>query len=206
VRGSKSVAGKRQARAGRPAAVRLLPRARVAAAVSRLTTTVGAERFAAAKALLVTAEKDPARLYPHFAAIVDLLAGTGKVLRWNALQMLSLLAAVDTERRLDGVLPQYLAFIAGPSLISAANAIQGAGRIAQARPDLRARIVAALLAVEHATYETAECRNVALGHVLDVLATLGDEALQDDSVRAFVLRQRTNSRAAVARRAQSMAV
>ena len=79
------------------------------------------------------------------------------------MQIIARLAAADADRKVDGILHTYLGFISAGNLISAANAIQGAGQIGRSRPDLVDRIVPAILGVERATYETPECRNVAIG-------------------------------------------
>lgn len=187
----------------RPAA-RMLPESRVAAAVRTMSEPTGTARFAAGKALCVTAEKDPGRVYAHFDAIAALLDSDCKIVRWNALQTLARLAPADVDRKLDGVLDAYLAPIRGDNLISAANAIQGAGRIGAARSDLLERVLPAILSVENARYETAECRNVALGHVLSVLAELGPEVCRRPEVANLIRRQQTNTRAAVARKARGI--
>jgi len=185
-------------------AVRMLSPAQVCTAVKTMAAPSGTARFAAGKALTVTAEKDPGRVYLHFDVIAALLESASKIVRWNALQIVGSLASVDTERKLDARLDTYLGFIRGNNLISAANAIQGAGRIARCRPDLLDRIIPAILDVEQATYETAECRNVAIGHALDVLHELGPSVCRRADVAGFIRRQRTNTRAAVARSAERM--
>lgn len=185
-------------------AVRMLSHAQVPAAVERLAAPSGTARFAAGKALAVTAAKAPERVYPHWDTVAGLLTSDSKVVRWNALQIIASLACADTQHKLDALLETYLGFIRGGNLISAANAIQGAGRIARARPDLVDRIVAAILGVEDAAYETPECRNVALGHALGVLDELGPSVCRRSDVAAFIRRQATNSRAAVARCAERM--
>jgi hypothetical protein len=137
-------------------AVRMLSTAQVPAAVQTMAAPSGPARFAAGKQLAVTAEKDPARVYPHFDALAALLDSDSKVVRWNALQIVARLAPADIEHKVDAQLDTVLAPIHGDNLISAANAIQGAGRIAQARPALLDRILPALLSVEHATYATPD--------------------------------------------------
>jgi hypothetical protein len=176
-----------QRKRGRPAP-RRLPKSRVAA-----------------KAVSVTAQRDPARAYPHLDALAALLAADSRIIRWNAIQNIALLAPVDTARKLDAHLDAYLGLITGGNLVSAANAIPGCARIARARPDLLERILRALLRTQTATYETPECRNVALGHVLSTLSELGPDVCRRRDVADFILRQRANTRAAVARRATRLA-
>jgi hypothetical protein len=165
----------------------------------------GTARFGAGKALCVTAEKDPSRVYPHFDAIATLLESDSKIVRWNAIRVVALLAPVDADRKLDALLGTYLAFIQGGNLISALNAVKGAAVIAQARPDLLDRIIRSILAVERSDYETPECRNVAIEKALDALCEIGPVACRRPEVGRFVHRQKANTRPAVARRAERMA-
>ncbi len=183
----------------RPPAPRVLAPARVPAAVQELAAPSGSARFAAGKALSVTAAKNPGRVYPHFDAIAAGLASDSQIVRWNALRIIAALASADSQRKIDALLDTYLAFIRGGNLISAANAIQGAGCIAYSRPDLLRRILPVLLAVESATYETPECRNVAIGQTLAALEKLGPSVCRRRKVLAFVRRQQTNPRTPVAR-------
>ncbi len=185
--------------------VKALSCAQVRAAVERMSAPSGTARFAAGKALAVTAEKAPDRVYPYFGQIAALLESGSKVVCWNALQIVGSLAPADVDHRLDGILDGYLAFIRGNNLVSAANAIQGAGKIAQARPELLDQIIPAILGVRRATYKTPECRNVAIGQTLEVLRELGVCARRRADVAAFIRGQTTNSRAAVARLAKQMA-
>ncbi|MEP0845347.1 MAG: hypothetical protein HRF50_00840 [Phycisphaerae bacterium] len=164
----------------------------------------GTARFAAGKALSVTAEKNPARVYPFFDAIAARLSSDSKVVCWNAMRILAALAGVDSQRKVDALLDRYLAFIRGGNLISAANAIRGAGRIALARPDLLNRIVPAILEVERASFETPECRNVAIGQALQALRPLGASVHSRADVAGFIRRQKSNPRTAVAACAEEL--
>lgn len=165
----------------------------------------GTARFAAGKALCVTAERDPSRVYPYFDAVAALLTSDCKIVCWNAMRILGTLASVDAERKLDAQLDALSAGIRGGSLITAANAIQSLGRVAVARADLLECILPALMKVEHLDYETPECRNVALGKVLDALSGLGANVLRRPEVASFVRRQVRNPRPAVAKKAGRLA-
>lgn len=166
----------------------MLPAARVPAAIRSMGAPSGVARFAAGKALCATAAKDPERVYPHFDELVRLLESSSKVVRWNAIQLLGLLAPVDKHRRLDEHLDRYLALITGGNLVSAANAIQGAARIGLARPELLDRIIPAILAVAHANYETPMCRTVAIRHARKALTDLGPQVGARADVARFLSR------------------
>jgi hypothetical protein len=58
--------------------------------------------------------------------------------------------------------------------------------------------------VRQATYETPQCRNVAIGHALDALRRLWAQVRARPDVAAFVRDQVSNTRPAVARRAREL--
>lgn len=184
--------------------VAALPPAKVAAAVKTMAAPSGTARFAAGKALAITAAKDPARVYPYFDEIAPLLESDSKVVCWNAMQILASLAPADDGHRLDSVLDSYLAFIRGGNLVSAANAIGGSARIGKCRPDLLDRILPAILGAERAVFGTAECRNVAIQQTLDALLELGPDVCRRPEVIKFISRQTTNPRPAAAKRARQL--
>ncbi|MCO6436302.1 MAG: hypothetical protein J5J06_04360 [Phycisphaerae bacterium] len=184
----------------------MIPQARVAGAVETMSAPAGTARFAAGKGLCITAEKDPIRVYPHFEVIASLLESDSKIVRWNAMRILAELAPVDQRRKLDKCLSFYLAFVRCGNLISAANAVGCLGKIVCNRPDLLERVLPAFLEVERLDYETPECRNVALGQVLDALVLFGPDVLARPDVSGFVRRLTSNSRAAVARKARKIAM
>jgi hypothetical protein len=186
--------------------VRLLSPAQVAAAVRTMGAASGTQRFAAGKALTATAQRDPPRVYPHFEALAALLDSNSQVVRWNALQILGALAGVDEDRQIDALLARILDFMTAGKLITAANAIGCAAEIGRARSDLLDRIVTRMLAVENTTYDTPECRNVAIGHVLNALRQLWPNVHGRADVAAFVRRQQANPRPKVARSAAELAV
>jgi len=185
--------------------VRVLTRTQVGGAIRTMFEPKGTARFAAGKALVVTAEKAPERVYPGFDAVAALLGSDSRIVRWNAMQILARLAGVDKEGKIDEVLDAFIRFIKGGNMVTAANAINGLARIVLARPDLIERTLPAMLGVENESYETPECRNVAIGHALKALAELWPLVSSRPEVAAFVKRQQGNTRAAVARKAGKLA-
>jgi len=162
-------------------------------------------RFGCAKALRNLAESHPEKLYPHFDVFRALLDHPNKILQWDGTIVLSHLVRVDADRKFTAIFKRYFAPISGPVMISAANVIGGAARIAIARPDLADRIAAELLRVESASYATAECRNVAIGHAITAFGGfLGLLRKQRPPVLEFVRRQLTNSRPATRKKAERL--
>lgn len=158
-------------------------------------------RYGCLKVLRLISERKPAVVYPEFDRLVALLNSENNILQWSAIIILGNLAAVDAQRKLDEILTRYLRPIAGPVLITAANTIGGAGKMAAAKPRLADRIARALMRVEAANYQTPECRNVALGRVVESLELFFDQVKDRQSVLEFVRRQLGNARPAVRRKA-----
>ena len=161
-----------------------------------------AVRLGASKALRILSERVPELLYPHFDFFAALLRHENQIVRWNATLTLANLARVDRERKIEAILDRYLEPIAGPNMITAANAMRGAAIIGVAQPHLVKRIVPRIMRVERAEYATPECRNVALGHALRALEEL-DRLLPDRrGVRLFAARQLGNPRPATSTKAR----
>ena len=159
-------------------------------------------RFAAMKLLRIISESKPELVYPHFEFLAKMLHDENSILKWNAMLTLANLAKVDGEKRLDGILDQYLKPVSGSAMIDAANTMRGAAVIARAKPHLADRIAHGFLAVEKACYATPECRNVAIGHAITALDQFFASMEDKEAVSRFVHRQQSNSRPATAKKAQ----
>ena len=157
-------------------------------------TQPGTGKFAVAKGLVRTSEEQPELLVPHFGTFCHLLEAENSIIRWSAIRIVANLAAADRRLRLDRILDRYLAPILGPAMITATTTIQGAARIARSRKRLAPRLVMAMLQVERGNYQTAECRNIAIGHALKALSTLDPTMSRAQEVLSFAERQFDNPR------------
>jgi hypothetical protein len=160
-------------------------------------------RYGCLKVLRLLSEQQPAVLYPCFDRIAPLLNSENTILKWGAIIIVGNLAAIDSANKIDALLEAYLQPIAGPTLITAANTIQGAGKVARAKPHLADTIAQRLLQVEQAKYQTPECRNVALGHVLKSVELFFAHLRDPRPVIDFAKRLLRNRRTAVKRRARA---
>ncbi|MEK7674563.1 MAG: hypothetical protein AAB676_01845 [Verrucomicrobiota bacterium] len=97
-------------------------------------------KYGCAKVLRLVSERRPELLYPHFDFFVRLLDHGNKILQWEAVFVLSHLARVDAKDKFDAIFAQYFRPLAGPVMITAANVIRGAARIAPAKPRRADRI------------------------------------------------------------------
>jgi len=154
------------------------------------------------KILRLISEKAPTLLYAQFGFFANNLDSDNNFFKWGAIHILANLAAVDAENKFERIFDKYFAPISGPVLITAANIIKGAAKIALARPELTARIVHALLQVEKAKYQTAECRNIALGQVIKSVNRFLDQINDKEPVIKLVRKQLKNSRTATQKAAE----
>lgn len=123
-------------------------------------------KYGCAKALRVLSDEEPQLLYSYFDEFVRLLENPNNIFRWEAIYVLSALAAVDKQNKIEGLLQEYVSPIHGPVMITACNLIKGLARIAKAKPLLAPAIAAAILRAEDGRYETAECYEIVVGTAL----------------------------------------
>jgi hypothetical protein len=161
-------------------------------------------RLKAAKKLQLISQANPSLLYPFFDVFVKLLDSTSSVLLWNGIIILSHLVKVDTEKRFDNIFDRYYKHLWDGKLVTAANILASSGRIARYRPDMDGKITTELLKVDLIPLPTAECREVARGHVLTSLAECSDLLKDNRTVRDFILRCSSSHRPAVKKKAEDL--
>jgi hypothetical protein len=159
-------------------------------------------KYGCDKILRIISQKAPALLYPQFDFFANNLNSENNFLKWGAIHILANLAAVDAENKFARIFDKYFAPIPGPVLITAANVINGAAKIALAKPELTERIAQSLLQVEKAKYKTAECRNIALGHVIKSVDEFFDQIKDQEPMIKLIRRQLKNSRNATRKAAE----
>jgi hypothetical protein len=158
-------------------------------------------KYGCLKLLRIISERKPDILYPVTGRLFRLLDSENNIFKWGAIIIVGNLAAVDSERKIDRILDRYLQPISGHVMITAANVIGGAAKIARAKPHLADRIARSVLQVEAANYQTEECRNVASGHAIESFELFFDHLKKPQPVIEFVKRQLNNRRNAVKKKA-----
>ena len=161
-------------------------------------------KFSCAKVLRILSEVHPEVLYSHIDSFIKLLDSENNIMKWEGIHVIGNLACADNEKRIDAILSRYLKPIKGPVMITAANVIGGAAKIAAAKPYLAERIATEILKVEHAEYATAECRNVALGHALDAFEIFFDKIKNKQPVIDLATKQLDNTRSGTRKRAEKL--
>ena len=160
-------------------------------------------KFGCSKALLLLSEKYPELLRGNIDQVAAFLNSENRILKWNASAILGNLAAVDAEGRIRSQLKKLYGFLAGVELITANNAIAALGKIARAFPGERKAIAGQLVGIERRTFETDECRNIAIGKAILALEMFCDLAKPGKPVLDFVCRQTGNPRSATADKARA---
>jgi hypothetical protein len=118
------------------------------------------------------------------------------------MDVIGALAGVDRDGAVVKLLDRMAGLLNAGNMITANHAIAALGAIARARPEYQARITGELLKVEHYSYDTAECRNIALGQVLLALGTYFTGLADKKAALAFVERQTANTRPATRKKAE----
>ncbi len=159
-------------------------------------------RYGCAKVIRIISEKEPSLLYPVINLFIEMLDNENNIFKWEGIHVIGNLAKVDSEDKINKIFKKYFNPISGPTLITAGNIVGGAAKIAQAKPELREKITKELLKVEKATYQTDECRNIALGQVINAYDNFFEEIENKDAVVALIKRQLKNSRNATRKKAE----
>ena len=157
--------------------------------IKRATVKYGSERM-----LRAISEDKPELVYPYFDKLVALMNSSNNVMKWGAIVMLANLAVVDFDDKLDELFDAYFKPLKGPVLITAGNIISSAPKIALEKPYLSEKISKEILLVERGKYQTAECKNIAIGHAIDAYAQFIELIHDKKSVFNFVKRHVNNPR------------
>lgn len=174
----------------------------LAEVLAGLTSDKARIKYGCDKVLRIISDRNPEILYPEIELFIELLDSESTFLKWGAIHILANLAAVDSEDRIEQIFDKYFSPVPGPVLITAANVIKGAAIIALAKPELTERITGELLKVGNAQYQTAECRNIALGHTIRAFDCFYPQIKNREPVDGLVSRQLQNTRNATRKAAE----
>jgi hypothetical protein len=161
-------------------------------------------KYCCAKNLIAIAKENPARLYSHIDTFVKLLDGENNVLKWTAIIIIGNLARVDKENKVDKLIGRLVGFLNAGKLITANNTTMALASIAIAKPQYQKQITAELLKVEHYDYDTDECRNIAMGKVIEAIGSYSSQLKDRKAVIEFAQRQTKNTRNATKKKAEQL--
>ena len=151
-------------------------------------------KYPCCKVIRKISEKKPQMLYPQIDFFIELLDHEKNVMQWEGIHVIGNLASVDTENKIEKIFDKFFAPITGPVMITAANVVAAAAKIAQAQPQLQDKITKEILKVEKAKYQTPECRNVVLGKAVDTFDQFFDQIKDPKPVVKLIKKQLKNTR------------
>jgi len=156
-------------------------------------------KYGCANRAIAVSRENPEAIYPDFGFFLKLLEGDNKILKWTAIQIIGNLSKVDSQKKVDAIIPRLIALLSDKTMVTAANAIGALSEIAKNKAEHQEMILGALLKVEKAKYYhkgelSPECTNVAIGHVIKCLEQFGKPVYQRNDVQNFLKRQTKNTR------------
>jgi hypothetical protein len=160
-------------------------------------------KFGCSKSLLILSEKNPGLLYSKINRIIKLLENENQILKWTAIAALGNLASIDQTSRTRDLLPKLFEFLACGELITANHAIATLGKIGRVFRSEQEVIADRLVGVENCSFDTDECKNIALGKVILALGMFVSPVNASRTVVEFVRRQIDNKRPATAKKARA---
>lgn len=166
-------------------------------------------KYSCAKKAMMLAKENPILLYSDWDFFVKLLDSENNIMRWTGIRVIGYLSAADTENKIDKLTPKLFELFHDERMITSANTIAALAEIAKNKPQYSDKIIEELLQVEKMIYKnkgeiSSECRNIAIGHLLDAIKLFDDHIKKRHDVIEFIERQRNNSRPSVSRRAKEM--
>ncbi len=156
-------------------------------------------RYGCSSVLMQLSEKYPQKICPYTDQFVALLGSKHRILVWNGLTILANLCAVDEAKRFDALFDRYFGFIDDEYLVTVANVVGNAGKIASAKPYFIPKITTELLKVESiptTPHLTNECKRVLAEHAIKSFDEFFDKMAPDDKAKvlSFAKRQVGSSR------------
>lgn len=159
-------------------------------------------RFKCAKILKIMSEENPEVLYPHFDFFERLLDNTNNILKWNSIDIITNLVAVDYDNRFESLFHRFYSLLKEGNLITAAHVVEGSAKVVKARPGWETKITHALLGVEKVPLPTEECRNILRGKVISAFAQYVSQSKNRQKMLRFAGEQLNNTRPATKKKAE----
>jgi len=110
-------------------------------------------RYNCFKVLFQISKNQPLLLYPEWDYFLDLLGSPNSYHRMSAINILSNLTQVDTEKKFNLIFNQYFHHLNDESMIVARYLAGSAGKIAKSKPYLQNKIVEKLLKIDSTHHE-----------------------------------------------------
>ncbi len=160
-------------------------------------------KYGSMKVLVAISEKNPAMLYPKLDFFIGELDTDNNILKWGAIEIIANLCKVDSTHHFETIFSKYFLSIKEHQMITAANTLKAAVKIARYKHTLVDKISQEILESEKGDYETAECNNIVIGHAIKTLNELFPLLKSKKQAFEFVKRQLKNKRPATRKKAET---
>jgi hypothetical protein len=168
-----------------------------------LQATEARIKYGSNKVLIIISKKNPSILYPRLDFFTDQLDSDNNFLKCGAIEIIANLCRVDSAHHFENIFAKYISPIHGHHMITAANTIKAANKIAGIKHNLAEKIAEEIMSVENTDYETEECNNIVIGQAIKTLDDLFPKLKNKKPVFDFVQRQLKNRRPATRKKAET---
>lgn len=175
--------------------------------IEGVSSTKATVRYGCGNVLMYLSEKHPKMLYPYIDDFIRLLDSKYRILTWNAVFIIANLAQVDDKQKFDAVFDKYFGLLNNDYMVTVANVICNAGKIALAKPHLASKITKELLKIENISISphlTEECKRVIIEKTIQSFNQFFSKLTKESKVDVydFVTKQLCSSRFAVRKEAE----
>lgn len=160
-------------------------------------------KYGSNKVLIIISEKNPSMLYPKLDFFISQLDNNNNFLKWGAIDIIANLCRVDSKHHFESFFEKYISPIHGHQMITAANTIKAANKIACIKHNLIEKLAEEIMSVENTDYETEECNNIVIAQAIKTLGDLFPKLKSKKPVFDFVQRQLKNRRPATRKKAEA---
>ena len=157
--------------------------------IKGVSSSKAAIRYGCAKVLMDFSEEYPEQIYPYIDSIIGLLDSKFRILKWNAFAIIANLTKVDIDNKFDAIFKKYFSFLDDDYMVTVANVVGNSSIIAEAKPNLIARITNELLKVQDLStgpHLTEECKRVIVQGTIKTFDSFFDRIEEKDKVLSFV--------------------
>ncbi len=151
-------------------------------------------KYGYAKELTQLASTAPQLLLPYYAEWLKLLHHPNNIIKWTAIDIIGRLSAADSDGSTITALPNIIALLHSGKLITSGHAIAALCMIAKNIPSMKDAILIELFKVAEDVFETTECRNIAIGHVLKGLIDFTPDIKHNTAAKLLIDKAMANSR------------
>lgn len=166
-------------------------------------------KYGYSKQLVLESEENPQSLYPYFDFFVEMMNNPNTILGWNAIDIIGNLSAVDKDNKISDVANILINKLHGGNLITCNHAISALAVIAHNKSDIKAQIIDELLKVADDNFtdsghDSTECKQIAIGKVIDTLGTMPDSIKNNQKVMPFLKNALESDRLSTVKKAEKL--